>query len=172
MELLITVLRHGFMVVATLTKCLPVCFIPEQLCIPSVRDDVVNHGRFHQSPLLHALHAERMCFQETCPCFLPPAIISPDGCTGSVGGVQLCVFGAVHHLCQLRASGMFTWLHRFPRHGCTPPSCFIPPAAFRTAPCRSVPASRPTFYIPPPQPLAAPQGCAYGTAARSCPASR
>ena len=62
MELLIAVLRHGFMVVAVLTKALPVALIPEQLCIPSVGNDVVNHSRPHQSPLLHALDAEGMRF--------------------------------------------------------------------------------------------------------------
>ena len=85
MELLIAVLRHGFMVVAALTKALPIALIPKQLCIPSVWDDVVNHGCFHQASLLHASDAEGMCFQETYPCFLPPAIVSPDGCAGSVG---------------------------------------------------------------------------------------
>ena len=117
MELLIAVLRHGFMVVAALTKALPIALIPKQLCIPSVWDDVVNHGCFHQASLLHASDAEGMCFQETYPCFLPPAIVSPDGCAGSVGGVQLCVSLTVHPVRQLRASGMLTWFHRFPRHG-------------------------------------------------------
>ena len=60
--LLIAVLRHGFMVVAALTKALPIALIPEQLRIPSVWDDVVNHGCFYQSPLLHALDAEGMRF--------------------------------------------------------------------------------------------------------------
>ena len=62
MELLIAVLRHGFMVMAVLTKALPIRLIPEQLRISSMGRDVVNHGCFHQSPLLHALHAEGMCF--------------------------------------------------------------------------------------------------------------
>ena len=61
-ELLIAVFRHGFMVMAALTKCLPVALIPEQLRIPSVWGDVVNHCRFHQASLLLALHAQRMCF--------------------------------------------------------------------------------------------------------------
>ena len=86
--LLIAVLRHGFMVVAALTKALPVCFIPEQFCIPSVWDDVVNHSCFHQPSLLHAPDAEGMCFQESCPCFLPPAVIPTGGCAGTVRGVQ------------------------------------------------------------------------------------
>lgn len=119
MELLIAVFRHGFMVMAALTKALPIRLIPEQLRIPSVWDDVVNHRCFHQSSLLPALFAEGMCFQKTYPCFLPPAVVSTDGCAGSVGGVQLCVVGAVHPVRQLRASGMFTWFHRFPRHGVT-----------------------------------------------------
>lgn len=119
MELLIAVLRHGLMVVAALTKCLPVALIPEQLCIPSVWDDVINNRCFHQPSLLHAPDAEGMCFQETCPCFLPPAIVSPDGCAGSVGGVQPCMFLTVHPVRQLRASGMSARFHRFPRHGVT-----------------------------------------------------
>ena len=61
MELLIAVLRHGLMVVAALAKALPVALIPEQLRIPSVRDDVVNHGRPCQSSLLPAFFAEGMC---------------------------------------------------------------------------------------------------------------
>ena len=61
MELLIAVFRHGFMVVAALTKALPVRLIPEQLCTPSVWDDVVNNIRPHHSPLLHAPDAEGMC---------------------------------------------------------------------------------------------------------------
>ena len=62
MELLIAVLRHGFVVVAALTKALPVCLIPKQLRIPSVGDDVVNNRCFHQASLLHAPDTEGMCF--------------------------------------------------------------------------------------------------------------
>ena len=119
MELLIAVLRHGFMVMAALTKRLPVALIPEQLRIPSVWNDMVNHARFHQASLLHAFHAEGMCFQESFPCFLPPAIVSTDGCAGSVRGVQPCMFFTVHPARQLRASRMPAWFHRFPRHGVT-----------------------------------------------------
>ena len=61
MELLIAVLRHGFMVVAVLTKALPVALIPEQFRIPSVGDDVVNNCRPCQPPLLHAPDAEGLC---------------------------------------------------------------------------------------------------------------
>jgi len=59
MELLIAVLRHGFMVVAALTKALPVALIPEQFRIPSVY--VVNNCRPCQPPLLHAPDAEGLC---------------------------------------------------------------------------------------------------------------
>ena len=59
--LLIAVLRHGFMVVAVLTKALPVALIPEQFRIPSVGDDVVNNCRPCQPPLLHAPDAEGLC---------------------------------------------------------------------------------------------------------------
>ena len=62
MELLIAVLRHGFMVVAALTKALPVRLIPEQLRIPSVGDDVVNNGGFHQPSLFLTLHTQGMRF--------------------------------------------------------------------------------------------------------------
>lgn len=62
MELLIAVLRHGFMVMAFLTKALPVALIPEQLCIPSVGNDVVNNGGFHQPSLFLTLHTQGMCF--------------------------------------------------------------------------------------------------------------
>ena len=119
MELLIAVLRHGFMVVAALTKALPVALVPEQLRIPSVGDDVVNHGCFHQPSLLHAPDAEGMCFQETFPCFLPSAIVSPDGCACPVRGVQPQMFFTVHPVRQLRASRMPAWFHWFPRHGVT-----------------------------------------------------
>ena len=62
MELLIAVLRHGFMVVATLAKALPIALIPEQLRIPSVWDNVVNNGGFHQPSLFLTLHTQGMCF--------------------------------------------------------------------------------------------------------------
>ena len=62
MELLIAVFRHGFMVVAFLAKALPVRLIPEQLCIPSVGNDVVNNGGFHQPSLFLTLHTQGMCF--------------------------------------------------------------------------------------------------------------
>ena len=62
MKLLIAVFRHGFVVVAVLTKCLPVALIPEQLCIPSVGNDVVNNGSFHQPSLFLTLHTQGMCF--------------------------------------------------------------------------------------------------------------
>lgn len=61
-ELLIAVFRHGFMVMAAFTKALPIALIPEQLRIPSVGNDMVNHCRPHQASLLPALFAERMCF--------------------------------------------------------------------------------------------------------------
>ena len=62
MELLIAVFCHGFMVVAFLTKALPITLIPEQLCIPSVGSNVVNNGGFHQPSLFLTLHTQGMRF--------------------------------------------------------------------------------------------------------------
>ena len=45
------------MVVAAFAKRLPVAFIPEQLLVAPVRDDVVNHGGGRERAMLHALRA-------------------------------------------------------------------------------------------------------------------
>ncbi len=121
---LIPVLCHGLAVMASLTKRLPVPFVPEQPSIPSVRHDMVNHFRFHEPPLLPALPTQRMPFQKKFPRFPPSAAIPTPGCIHTVRPMQCRMSLTEITVRQLRASRMLTRLLRPSRHGhhrLTPP---------------------------------------------------
>lgn len=61
---------------AALAKGLPIVFIPEQPLIPAMRDDMVNHRRRRDLPVLHALIAQRIALQKAGAGFSPAAIIA------------------------------------------------------------------------------------------------
>ena len=113
---LISVFGHSLTVMAAFTKRLPVRFIPEQLLIPSVRHDMVNHLRLHEPPFLLALLTQRMPFQKTFPRFPPPAVIPTPGSIHTVSPVQCRMFLTELPVRQLRASRMPARLLRSPRH--------------------------------------------------------
>jgi hypothetical protein len=45
------------LVVVAFAQRLPVCFVPKELLVPAVRDDVVNHSRWRDATLFLAFHA-------------------------------------------------------------------------------------------------------------------
>ena len=117
--LLIPVLGHGLAVMAVLTQCLPVGFIPEQLLIPTMRHDMIYHRCLHQPALFLAPDTQRMCFQEPAPCPAPPAVIPAPGRRCPVTAMQCFMFLTIYPVRQFRASLMLTWFLRLSRHGIT-----------------------------------------------------
>lgn len=67
------------MVMTAFAKRLPVAFIPEQILVAPVRDDVVNHGGGREFALLHTLRTQRMAAKKPCAGCAPLAAISPTG---------------------------------------------------------------------------------------------
>ena len=66
----------GLLVVAALAERLPVVFIPEQLLIAAVRDDVVNHSRRSKPAFEHTLRAKRMFLQKGFSRSAPLSVVS------------------------------------------------------------------------------------------------
>lgn len=64
-------------IMAVLTKRLPVFHVPEQLVIPPVRYDMIDHGRWGHSAFLHTFRAERMPLEEGFSCFPPSCVVAP-----------------------------------------------------------------------------------------------
>ena len=67
----VDVLCESLPIVASLAKWLPIILVPEKSGISTVRCDVVHHGGFRVSALLHALGAERMGLEVLLAYFLP-----------------------------------------------------------------------------------------------------
>ena len=101
----VTVLTSGFPVVAGLAKSLSVAFIPHQMRITTMRNDMVDHGRCREPPPCHTLHAQRMLPQVRLAEPLPPAAIATLGSRRSVWvqGLMLCTVQAV---CQIGTAGV------------------------------------------------------------------
>ena len=78
----------GLLVVMLLAERLPVAPVPEELQIPSVRDDMIHHRGFHELSFLPALHAERMALEELLRCFPPLAPVAAAGSRPYFLGVQ------------------------------------------------------------------------------------
>ena len=72
------------MIVAALAKGLPVLFVPEQLCFPTVRFNVVDDRRGDKAPLFLAANAPGMAFQIELPSLLPFPSVTTCLCTGPV----------------------------------------------------------------------------------------
>ena len=68
-----------FLIMAAFAKRLPVAFIPKQLPVAPMRDDVINHGGGRELALLHAFRAQRMAAEKPCAGCSPLAAISPTG---------------------------------------------------------------------------------------------
>ena len=61
---------------AALAKGLPILFIPEQMLIAPVWDDVVNHRCRRNDALSHAFRAQRIALQKQRAPLAPRRIIS------------------------------------------------------------------------------------------------
>ena len=111
----ISVFRPCLAVVAGLTESLPVAFIPHQMRITTVRNDMVDHGRCREPSLCFAPHTQRMPVEIRFAESLPPAAVSTLGGRRSVW-VQGLVFVAVRTFGQFRTAGMLAGFLTFLRH--------------------------------------------------------
>ena len=85
---------------AVLAQRLPIAFIPEQLLVPSVRDDVIHNRRWGEDARLQALGAEWISPQVSVSGAAPFAVISALCCTSThpvsaVLTVHAAVYAAV-----------------------------------------------------------------------------
>ena len=111
----ISVFRPCLAVVAGLTESLPVAFIPHQMRITTVRNDMVDHGRCREPSLCFAPHTQRMPAEVRLAQSLPLAAVATLGGRRSVW-VQGLVFVAVRTLGQSRTAGMLARFQCLPRH--------------------------------------------------------
>ena len=111
----VTVLTSGFPVVAGLTESLPVAFIPHQMRITTVRNDMVDHGRCREPSLCLATHTQGMPAEVRFAQPLPLAAIATLGSRRSVWvqGLMLCT---VQTVCQIGTAGMLAWFQCLPWH--------------------------------------------------------
>ena len=103
-----------FLIMAAFAKRLPVAFIPKQLHVAPVRDDMVNHGSGREFALLHTCRTQRMAAEKTCAGGAPLAAISPAG--GVFPRKQDAMRFAVHPVRQVRAARIPTGPFGFSWH--------------------------------------------------------
>ena len=106
---------------ASLAKRLPVPFIPEQLLIAPMWNDVIDHGRRGKDAALQAFRAQRMPAQEAVPGYAPFTAVTPA--MGVFSCVQAAVRFAVHPVRQVRAAGMAAGTPGFSGHFFTSLRC-------------------------------------------------
>ena len=111
----ILVFRPSLAVMAGLAKSLPVAFIPHQMRITTMRNDMVDHGRCREPSLCFATHTQRMLPQVRLADTLPLAAVTTLGGRRSVRvqGLMLCT---VQTVCQIGTAGMLAWFQCLPRH--------------------------------------------------------
>ena len=111
----ISVFRPCLAVMARLAKSLPVAFIPHQMRITTVGNNMVDHGRHREPSLCFAPHTQRMPAEVCLADTLPLAAVATLGGRWSVGmqGLMLCIIQTV---CQVGTAGMLTWFQCLPRH--------------------------------------------------------
>ena len=102
-------------VMAGLAKSLPVAFIPHQMRITTVRNDMVDHGRCREPSLCFAPHTQRMPAEVRLAQSLPLAAVATLSGRRSVG-VKRLVLLAVLVLGQIRTAGVTAWAFTLPRH--------------------------------------------------------
>ena len=109
------VLVSGFPVMAGLAKSLPVAFIPHQMRITTVRNDMVDYSCCCEPSPCHTLHAQRMLPQVRLAEPLPLAAVTTLGGRRSVWvqGLMLCT---VQTVCQIGTAGMLAWFQCLPWH--------------------------------------------------------
>ena len=100
---------------AGLAKSLPVAFIPHQMRITTVRNDMVDHGRCREPSLCFAPHTQRMPAEVRFAQSLPLAAVATLSGRRSVG-VKRLVLLAVLVLGQIRTVGVTAWAFTLPRH--------------------------------------------------------
>ena len=119
MKVLVTVLRHGFGVVAGFTQRLPVAAIPKEDGVAPVRHDVIHDRRRGRAAFLQAAYTQRMLPQVDGSRPLPPlpiALLSSRFDIMRMGwGMVGAVAGAIGD--QLRAAWMLAGRVRPARHG-------------------------------------------------------
>ena len=87
----------GLSIMAVLAKGLPVFFIPEQMFIPSMRDDVIHNRCRCNGARLQALSAQRISPQVPVAGSTPFAVITALGSTSAHSVIAvLAVLAAVH----------------------------------------------------------------------------
>ena len=111
----ISVFRPRLAIMAGLAKSLPVAFLPHQMRITTVRNDMVDHGRCREPSLCFAPHTQRMPAEVRLAQSLPLAAVATLGGRRSVW-VQGLVFVAVRTLGQSRTAGMLARFQCLPRH--------------------------------------------------------
>ena len=97
--------------VVAMAQGLPVAFVPEELTVSSVRNDVVNVRCLGVAPLLHALDTEGMrsevTFAYLLPCSAVTAVSGRPYLIGVQGFVPVAVLRAVRN--QGWTAGVTTW---------------------------------------------------------------
>ena len=111
----ISVFRPRLAIMAGLAKSLPVAFLPHQMRITTVRNDMVDHGRCREPSLCLATHTQGMPAEVRLAEPLPPAAVSTLSGRRSVWvqGLMLCTVQAV---CQIGTAWVLAGLLTFPRH--------------------------------------------------------
>ena len=109
------VLVSGFPVMAGLAKSLPVAFVPHQMWITTVRNDMIDHGRCRESSLCFAPHTQRMPAEVRLAQPLPLASVATLGGRRSVW-VQELMLRTIQTVCQVGTAGMLAWFQCLPRH--------------------------------------------------------
>ena len=111
----ISVFRPCLVVMAGLAKSLPVAFIPHQMRITTVRNDMVDYSCCCEPSPCHTLHAQRMLPQVRLAEPLPLAAVATLSGRRSVR-VKKLVLLAVLALGQIRTAGVTAWAFTLPRH--------------------------------------------------------
>ena len=111
----ILVFRPCLAVMAGLAKSLPVAFIPHQMRITTVRNDMVDHGRCREPSLCLATHTQGMPAEVRLAESLPPAAVSTLGGRRSVW-MQELMLRTIQTVCQIGTAGVLTWFSCLPRH--------------------------------------------------------
>ena len=111
----ISVFRPCLAVMARLAKSLPVAFIPHQMRITTVRNDMVDYSCCCEPSPCHTLHAQRMLPQVRLAEPLPPAAIATLGSRRSVW-MQCLVLFTVAAVGKVRTAWVTARAFTLPRH--------------------------------------------------------
>ena len=111
----ILVFRPRLAIMAGLAKSLPVTFLPHQMRITTVRNDMVDHGRCREPSLCLATHTQGMPAEVRLAQSLPLAAVATLSGRRSVWvqGLMLCT---VQTVCQIGTAGMLAWCQCLPWH--------------------------------------------------------